>query len=261
MKTPNYKTSAFHGAVALGLLCGIANATALTTVPNADTNTAPAQASVSAANAAAAPATLTPTAPASSPVSPGAEDIRDIRHPRHVPQPWFWAAIAVGVATLIGAAFAFWRWLRYGKLFVMLPYEIALQGLDEAQRLMNPEHAREYCFEVSNIIRRYIEEQFQFHATQLTTEEFFRELVEVDHATLAPHRSALADFLRHCDLAKFAGWRYCRPDLEDMHDCAVEFVNQTGLTGQDRVTNKGKSNPSATCDHIPATGVQHATPI
>jgi len=37
----------------------------------------------------------------------------------------------------------------------------------------------------------------------------------------------LGEFLQHCDLAKFAGWRYSMPDLEAMHASARSFVQET----------------------------------
>jgi hypothetical protein len=132
-----------------------------------------------------------------------------------------------------GGAFVLWRWLRHGKFFKMQPHEIALQHLAEARRLMDPDRAREYCFEVSGIVRRYIEERFWLQAPQLTTEEFIRELVEAREALLATHRTLLGDFLGHCDLAKFAGWRYCRPDLEAMQASAETFVTRTAITDVD----------------------------
>ena len=174
--------------------------------------------------------TFTPAAPV-SPRKPASseEDIRDIRQPRHLPTPIPWAAAAAGVIILAGAGFAAWRWLRRLRIHHMTPQEIALQGLLEARRLMDPEHAREYCFAVSEIIRNYLEVQFRLHAPRLTTEEFLRELVEVRQEMIAAHRSLLGDFLQHCDLAKFAGWRYAMPALENMHKTAVDFVRQTAL--------------------------------
>jgi hypothetical protein len=112
----------------------------------------------------------------------------------------------------------------------MLPHEIALQRLEEARRLMDPEHAREYCFAVSNIIRRYVEERFHVRAPKLTTEEFLRDLVEVRDTMLGPQRALLGEFLEYCDLAKFAGWRYSMPDLETMHATSRSFVNQTSVS-------------------------------
>jgi hypothetical protein len=111
----------------------------------------------------------------------------------------------------------------------MVPSEIALQRLDEARRLMDPDQAREYCFAVSQIIRSYLEDQWHLHAPRLTTEEFLRDLVEGSDTIAAPHRVLLSDFLQHCDLAKFAGWRYSLPALAEMHESAVDFVTQSSV--------------------------------
>jgi hypothetical protein len=154
------------------------------------------------------------------------EDIRDIRQPRHIPTPLTWAAVAAGAFVLSAAAVAAWRWLRRRQLLALTPCAAALQQLEEARRLMDPEHAREYCFAASQIIRNYIERQFQMHAPRLTTEEFLRDLVEVRDTMLATQRALLGDFLEHCDLAKFAGWRYSMLALEEMHNTAVKFVRQ-----------------------------------
>jgi len=252
MNIPQPNISLYHGAVALGLLLGAGNPTAPWQSASARARAANVHTVASAANTAPAPITLTPTAPAASPTSPVTEDIRDIRQPRHLTQPWFWVAIAVGVATFLGAAVALWHWLRHGKFFVMLPHEIALQGLAEARRLMEPDHAREYCFEVSQVIRRYAEKQFDLQSPQLTTDKFLCELVEGRQTLLASHRALLGDFLQHCVLTEFAGWHYCRPDLEAMHDSAMEFVRQTAATSSDADKNSNatttptQNDPSVT---------------
>jgi len=212
-------------AIVLALQLGALSASALQT---AATQPGPAPAKAPAPNAASSHPNLTSAAPVASrnPAS-SAEDIRDIRQPRHLPTPLAWVAVAAGVMLLSAAAFAAWRWLRRGKLLSLTPCAAALQQLEAARRLMDPEHAREYCFAASQIIRNYVERQFHVQAPRLTTEEFLRDLVEVRETMLASHRELLGDFLQHCDLAKFAGWRYSLPALEHMHNTAVNFVRQS----------------------------------
>jgi len=197
--------------------------------------------------------TLTPAAPVSSQVPASSqEDIRGIRQPRHLPTPLPWAAVATGVITLAAAAYALWTWIRRGKFLQMPPYQVALQYLEEALRLMDPDQAREYGFAVSTIIRRYLEERFHFHAPTLTTEEFLRDLVEVRATMLAPHRALLGEFLQHCDLAKFAGWRYSRPDLEAMHASARTFVQQTAVDPAPAKRKAEQPAPATTASESPA---------
>jgi hypothetical protein len=251
MKTLSHKISVFQSAVALALLLAAANAPALT-------NNTPANATAPIANASPGQNTLTSVAPVTSSASPAGEDIRDIRQPRHLPTPWIWVVVAAGVISL---AVALWKWIRHSKLFVMLPHEIALQHLEESRALMDPDRAREYCFEVSKIIRRYIEERFQVHAPQLTTEEFLHELMEARETMIVSQRTLLGDFLQHCDLAKFAGWRYCLPDLQAMHSSAVEFVRQTAVTDTKSDRNKTLVTPAAVNADAPAAGLERATTV
>jgi hypothetical protein len=221
------------------LLLGALSASALQALPpSAKTGSTP----TPPANARPRHPNLTPAAPVPSKVPASSEeDIRDIRQPRHLPTPIPWAAAAAGVIILSAAAFAAWRWIRRGKFLEMTPCEIALQQLEEARQLMEPEHAREYCFAASQIIRGYIEAQFHRHAPRLTTEEFLRDLVEVRETMLASHRALLGGFLEHCDLAKFAGWRYSMLALEDMHRGAIDFVRQGA---RDAASPKAKTTQS-----------------
>jgi hypothetical protein len=244
-----------QGVMALGLLLTAAGASALT--PAAPAGNVP------VAKAPATQTTLTPAAPMASPVFPAGEDIRDIRQPRHLPTPWLWTVIAAGVITLIAVGLALRRWLYHGKFFQPRPHEIALQYLEEARQLIDPDHAREYCFEVSKIVRRYIEERFNLHAPQFTTEEFLHELAESPEALLAAHRLLLGNFLQHCDLAKFAGWYYCRPDLEAMHLSAIEFVQQTAAKdpGVDRNPDPTVSGETSTTLQRERRGGSNPLPV
>jgi hypothetical protein len=219
MKTNRPIIYILTSAVALVLLLAVASATALT-------NPMPANAAAPIAKAFPAQTVLTPAATVASPASSAGEDIRDIRQPRHVPAPLFWILVAAGVATSLGAV-VFWWLLRQAPILELSPQERALERLEEARLFMNPEHAREYCFAASQIIRGYVEEQLQLHAPRLTTEEFLHELVEDQNKIAGAQRALLGDFLGHCDLAKFAGWHYSLEALADMHDTAIEFVRQS----------------------------------
>ena len=220
-----HRIVARSGALTIALVLAALSASALQT---ATPGISPGTTLPAPANARPGHTNLTPAAPVSSQVPASSEeDIRDIRQPRHLPTPLPWATAAAGVIILAAMAFAAWRWIRRGKFLAMLPYEVALQYLEDARRLMDPDQAREYCFAVSKIIRRYIEERFHVHAPNLTTEEFLRDLVEVRDTMLESHRALLGEFLQHCDLAKFAGWRYSMTDLEAMHASAKSFVQET----------------------------------
>ena len=187
----------------------------------------PAPANMPAAKSKASHPILTPAGPVASPVLLYGEAIRDTRQSRSIPHLWFWALFTAGVIALIGLGAWLRHWLRYGEFFKMQPHEIALQHLGEACRLRDPDYTREYSYEVTQILRRYIEERFGIQKVLLPTEEFLCELTVSPAALPASHRRLLAIFLEHYQLAKSAGWYYCRLDLEVMHLSAVEFVSQT----------------------------------
>jgi hypothetical protein len=178
------------------------------------------------------PAASNPTnaaAPSPAPPSPAAaQDIRDIRGPLAVPTPGAWLLWLAGGAVLAVLAYLVWRWIRRLRSAPRLAYQVALDRLEKARALMRPETAREFSIEVSEIVRHYIEARFRVHAAHQTTEEFLHDLLEPSDALLAGHRDLLADFLEHCDLAKFARWILSVEEMEGMHASARTFVLETG---------------------------------
>ncbi len=205
----------------------------------------------------------TPLAPPASPASPGSqappasaasvpagavEDIRDIRGPKFIFPPWFLPAVFAGAALLGLSAYGIWRWLRRRRRpRALLPFEIALQRLEEMRALMQPSEAREFSIAVSDVVRRYIEERFGVTATHRTTEEFLHDLLESSHAPLARHRALLAEFLQQCDLVKFAGMSLTLQNMESLHHSARAFVLETAKS--DENTAHGAPTPAPETAH------------
>lgn len=162
-----------------------------------------------------------------SPVS--TTDIRDIRGPIPLSSAWLWSAWLAGGTTLGLVAFGAWRWNRRRKrLAAKLPFELALERLLAARVLMQPTTVREFSISVSDIVRYYIEERFQVMAAHRTTEEFLHDLLQSPDEPLARHRTLLVWFLRHCDLAKFAGWCLSAEQMETTYESARIFCVVTG---------------------------------
>jgi hypothetical protein len=156
------------------------------------------------------------------------EDIRDIRGPKFIFPPWLLPVLIAGAVLLALGAYGIWRWLRRRRRpRVLLPFEIALQRLEEMRALMQPDDAREFSIAVSDVVRRYIEERFGVTATHRTTEEFLHDLLESSHAPLARHRALLSEFLQACDLVKFAGMSLTLQNMESLHHSARAFVLET----------------------------------
>jgi Domain of unknown function (DUF4381) len=181
-----------------------------------------------AATAPTSPAT--PAVPPSNAVGPSepAEDIRDIRGPKYVLPPWLIPALVAAAIVLAFGVYGVVRWRRRRRRpRALLPFEIALQRLEEIRTLMQPASAREFSIAVSDIVRRYIEQRFDVTATHRTTEEFLHDLLESSNPSLARHRGLLSEFLHQCDLVKFAGLSLSTQSMESLHQSARAFVLET----------------------------------
>jgi len=210
---------------------------------------------VSTAPSNSTPTTGSSSAPASAPAgsdtsangATAAEDIRDIRGPKYGLPLWIIAAAFAAVALLALAIYGIWRWRRQRRRpRVLLPFELALQQLDDIRPLMQPASAREFSIAVSDIVRGYIERRFDVIATHRTTEEFLHDLLQTANPSLARHRALLAEFLQQCDLVKFCGESLSMHSIESLFDSARGFVLETAKP--DPVIA-----PQGTHDSLPAT--------
>lgn len=189
---------------------------------------APAPAPAPASSPAPAAHPGMPAASSATAVAPGPEeDIRDIRGPKYVVPGWVLPAVIAGVAMLAVAFYCLWRWRRGRRARVLLPYEIALQRLEQIRDLMQPASAREFSTAVSDIVRSYIERRFAVAVTRRTTEEFLRDLLETANVSLAQHQSLLGEFLHQCDFVKFAGISLTTQNMEALRQSARTFVLAT----------------------------------
>ena len=165
-------------------------------------------------------------APVAPNASPAAEDIIDIRPPIHIVAPFPWLAVSVAAISVVGIGAVAWNLLRRKRC--KLPYEIALERLENTRPLMREFHAEPFCLAVSDVIREFIEEVLPVRAMHRTTNEFLRDVGNLSDLQLAPHRDTLANFLQHCDLAKFARWSLTIPQMEAMLSSAKDFVIDLG---------------------------------
>lgn len=155
--------------------------------------------------------------------------LRDIKPPVEIPSGWGWVIwVAVGLV-LLGLAFWVWRRWKNRKLEerpegYMPPHVRARQRLRQA--LMFIDQPREFCIRVSDAIRSYLEERFDLHAPERTTEEF---LFELQHSPVlnANQKRSLGDFLERCDLVKFARYEPTETELRELYDSALRLVDET----------------------------------
>jgi len=155
--------------------------------------------------------------------------LRDIKPPVNIPNPWLWVWWGLGTLALVAVLFWVWRRSRKRKAEVppvpVVPAHLrAKQRLREALCLLG--QPKEFCIAVSDTIRSYLEERFDFHAPERTTEEFLYELQSTDLLT-RDQKESLGEFLQRCDLVKFARYEPREPELHDLHDAALRLVEET----------------------------------
>jgi hypothetical protein len=156
-------------------------------------------------------------------------DIRDIRDPIHIPYPWLWVVYVLAGLLVLGLIYWGYRaWKkRSQKIPVKLSHEIALERLEAARRLMIETRVKEFSIEVSDAVRVYIEERFRVAAAHRTTEEFLHDLLTNTSSPLAPYSKSLEEFLKFCDLAKFAKWALSSSEMQSMYESAKRLVEGT----------------------------------
>jgi hypothetical protein len=156
-------------------------------------------------------------------------DIRPIKPPVAVPNPWLWVFWTAGVLltlALIAAAIGVWlaTMKRRAIPVPVSPHVRARQKLDAALQLIGDPRA--FCIAVSDAVRVYLEERFQLRAPERTTEEFLRDLQKTPALT-AQQKASLTAFLEQCDLVKFARFEPPETMLRELHESALRLVHET----------------------------------
>lgn len=181
----------------------------------------------------------------SSPTDPTLE-LRDIRPAIDIPESagWpLWATLSLIALTLAVGGILWWRW-HVGKQASSAPdaVTLALAELESARDSLDSVDAETYAMAVSDVLRRFIEGHFKVAAVRQTSEEFLQGFTSPSHEAILTidqtHRSVLRDFLRRCDLVKFACGRLDRAQREQLHDVARSFIQ--------------------TCSHGPGTDAEPA---
>ncbi|HUD46318.1 MAG TPA: hypothetical protein VMR33_05790 [Candidatus Baltobacteraceae bacterium] len=142
---------------------------------------------------------------------------------------WAWVFWIVGVLVVLGACWLWWRhWKRTQAVIAapppVPPHVHARRMLEAALSLIS--EPKPFSIAVSGAIRVYLEQRFDFHAPDRTTEEFLYELQGTDLLT-AEQKESLADFLASCDLIKFAKYEPTETELRALHTAALRLVNET----------------------------------
>jgi len=164
----------------------------------------------------------------------GAE-LKDIKQPMEAPIGWsdIWPWL-VGIGAFALIIFLLKKYvfnkkevIKIEKPKAIIPTDITalqqLKKLDKAQ-VWQSGNIKQYHTELSEIIRRYTENRFNFIALELATDEIIRELKsKVDNEQLA----SITILLQRADLAKFAKSKPDEDENKESMQLAKHFVGQT----------------------------------
>lgn len=161
--------------------------------------------------------------------TPAPDALRDIKPPIAIPNVWLWVWLAIAVIVLIVVVIGLISYFSRRRSQIPVappvpPHVRAKQKLEEALGLIT--QPKPFCILVSDTIRFYLEERFNFHAPERTTEEFLYELQKTN-LLLPDQKESLGEFLKRCDLVKFARYEPREVELRDLHDSAVRLVEET----------------------------------
>ncbi len=161
-----------------------------------------------------------------------ATDIRGLKPLRQVktPTPWWWFAAGGGAAVLLGLLGRL-LWRRFHKPVVVPPrpaHEIAYEALERLRQtdFEDLEAMRRFHFDISEVIRGYVENRFTLNATDLTTEEIVEALGEV-RGLAGDDEGRLRLFLAATDQVKFAAYEPSEAEIEGTYEGALSFVEAT----------------------------------
>jgi Domain of unknown function (DUF4381) len=155
-----------------------------------------------------------------------AEDFHDITPPidYSLISPWL-IFVGVFVALSLLGLVAWWFTRRRPAAAgpPRLPREIALEQLERIRREIERMSPYQFSIRVSDILRRYVTQQYGLPATRQTCIEFLTALAKASPFS-SEEKSLLEDFLNRCDLIKFARYEATSADSQLLLDEAMRFV-------------------------------------
>lgn len=175
-------------------------------------------------------------------------EIKDIKPPFSIPFTLAEIAVYVGVALLIGGlAYLLYRYWKKrqqkkaGVAYTAPPRPAHLVALEELailkeKKLWQQGLVKAYYSEITEIIRRYIENRFTLMALEQTTDEIMDGL---RGARFVPGDvlQQVETMLRRADLVKFAKHQPGTQEHEEMLTLAYAMVDRTKLVEMTPVTN------------------------
>jgi hypothetical protein len=154
-----------------------------------------------------------------------AEEFHDIAPPvdYSLIPTWLVFVIAFVVLSLLGLVVWWFVKRRKPELPPKAPREIAVGELEQIRGEIERMSPYQFSIRVSDILRRYVSQQYGVPATRQTSIEFLTAAAKAPSFS-ADDKSLLEDFLNRCDLIKFAKYEATTSDSELLLEEAIRFV-------------------------------------
>lgn len=155
-----------------------------------------------------------------------AEEFHDIVPPvdYSLIPPWLiFLGVFVSLTIIALIAWLIVRALRRRPVLIQTPRERALAILEQMQAEIETIKPYRFSIRVSDILRRYVTEQFNLPVTRQTSVEFLVGLRKTSPFS-EDEKALLEDFLNRCDLIKFARYEATSSDSQLLLEEAIRFV-------------------------------------
>lgn len=147
--------------------------------------------------------------------------------------PWILGLLGLGII-VAGVIYYLRRRRKHAPIFNLIqkaplkPYEIALNNLEDlrGKKIWQAGRYKEYHSELTDILRKYIEEFFAVQALESTTDEIMEGLRDTDRVT-PENLQRLRGILTLADLVKFAKERPAGNENEEKLNEGILFVKET----------------------------------
>ncbi len=169
-----------------------------------------------------------------------AGDIRDIKAPLIPPRNYNqYIKLALIIVLVIAVVFLVIYYIKRRKAGkTLLParqkpqrpaHEVALEALEALAQsdLLASGKIKEYYIQISDIIRKYIENRFFIYAPEMTTTQLLEKMEQEKLDKL--YIDMTREFLDSCDLVKFAKYIPEEKETNIVTQLAFDFVNQSKL--------------------------------
>ncbi len=163
-------------------------------------------------------------------------EIRPIQGPVDLPKKGidrkkliFLIAVTVAAIVLILVVILVGRKWKVGEVGRKIsPHKAALEALRRLHRkkLIEQGLIKEFYYEISTIMRHYIEGRFGLAAPEQTTDEFLASISRDGHFD-SRTQELLGSFLEHCDMVKFARHAPETAEIQRTFNITRDFIEET----------------------------------